>query len=288
VPASSSSQSDPSGTASRERPRTPLGRAAPLFRLPGSSAVPEPTADRSGLRDPESGRCFPVERGVLDLLGDGFAPTLTQRSLDTRPTAWLYDRFRDVFAPRVGMPRFADEADQVASRLALAAGDVVLDVACGHGNFTVELARRVGPEGLVIGLDISRAMLARAARRVARSHLDNVLLVRGDALALPFADAAFAAVNCSGGIHQIPDLPRALAQMARVSAPGAGLSASGFAVPGEEPDGLRGWLRARIALHFVPLARLERQLHEAGFEAVGTRMAGPALGFGWGRRAAQR
>jgi SAM-dependent methyltransferase len=118
-----------------------------------------------------------VRDGVLDLLDRSFARTATQRMLDTRLSAWLYDRTRDAWAPVIGMPAFAREADDTAARLALAAGDVVLDVACGHGDFTVELARRVGGDGLVVGLDISGAMLARAARRVRRAGLDNVLLV---------------------------------------------------------------------------------------------------------------
>ena len=96
----------------------------------------------------------------------------------------------------------------------------MLDLACGRGNFTVELARRVGPSGLVLGVDIARAMLARAAARVERARLTNVLLVRGDALALPIRAASLARLNCSGGLHQLSDLARALAEIARVAALG--------------------------------------------------------------------
>jgi ubiquinone/menaquinone biosynthesis C-methylase UbiE len=240
-----------------------LRRAAPFLRLPPGARL---------------------ENGVLDLLGDAFAPTPTQRMLDTRFTAWFYDRTRDALAPPLGMPRFEREAQQVGDRLALALGDRVLDVACGHGNFTVELARRVGPAGLVIGLDISAAMLARAASRVARAGLANVLLVRGDALALPIADRAFAKVNCSGGLHQLPDLARAFSELARVAASGAYLTASGFAERGEGSAGWRAWLRRRLALHVIPLAPLVRDLARAGFEQLETEIAGP-VGYVWGRRA---
>jgi SAM-dependent methyltransferase len=266
-------------------PEPVLRRAAALLRPPGAEAPLVPLPDGSGWRDPASGRALRPRAGVLDLLGGDFAATPTQRMLDTALTAWLYDRTRDAGAPLIGMPTFAAEADEVAGRLALAPGAAVLDVACGHGNFTVELARRVGPDGLVVGLDISAAMLARAARRVARAGLANVLLVRGDALALPCADAGFDAVNCSGGLHQMPDLERALAEMARVAAPGARFAASGFASPAEGARGLRGWLRRRLALHFVPLPRLARAAAAAGFAGVGTRMAGRWVGYAWGRRA---
>jgi SAM-dependent methyltransferase len=263
---------------------TVLRRAAALLRPPGGGGPLEPLSDGSGWRDPATGRRLRPQGGVLDLLGGDFAPTPTQRMLDTRATAWLYDRVRDAGAPLIGMPTFAAEVDDVAERLALVPGMAVLDVACGHGNFTVEIARRVGPEGVVVGLDISAAMLARAAARVARAGLDHVLLVRGDALSLPLADGAFGGVNCSGGIHQMPDLERALAEMARVASPGARFAASGFARDGEDERGARAWLRRRFALHVVPLARLARGAAGAGFAEVGARMSGPTMGYVWARR----
>lgn len=241
-------------------PSEALRRAAPLLRLP-------------------SGRTPVVRDGVLDLLADDFAPTFTQRTLDTAGTAWLYDILRDRGARWIGMPGFADEVTAVVRRLGLAAGDVVLDVACGHGNFTVELARRVGPEGLVVGLDISAAMLARAVARVRRAALANVLLVRGDALDLPFVDAAFARVHCAGGLHQMPDLARALAELARVTAPGGRLAASTFAQAGAAVRGWRAWAARRLALHFVPERRLADALASAGFAQVDTEMAGPLFAY---------
>ncbi|MBS1106170.1 MAG: methyltransferase protein [Deltaproteobacteria bacterium] len=243
-----------------------LARARPLLRLAPGTALP------------------PVADGILDLLDPAFAPTATQRSLDTVATAWLYDVMRDRIVRWIGMPAFANEVHAVVERLGLAAGDVVLDLACGHGNFTAEFARRVGPTGLVVGLDIASSMLARAAARVQRERLDNVLLVRGDALALPFADAAFAKLNCSGGLHQMPDLARALAELARVAKPGARLAASGLARTGADEDGVRDWLRRRFALHFVPVARLAQAIEHAGFEQVETRMAGAWFAYASARR----
>jgi SAM-dependent methyltransferase len=243
-----------------------LARARPLLRLAPGASLP------------------PVTDGVLDLLDPAFAPTATQRSLDTTATAWLYEFLRDRLVRSIGMPDFASEARQVIECLALAPGDVVLDLACGHGNFTVEFARRVGPTGLVVGLDIASSMLARAAARVRRDGLDNVLLVRGDALALPFIDAAFAKLNCSGGLHQIPDLTRALAELARVARPGAHFAASGFARTGASESGVRGWLGRRFTLHFVPVALLSQSIERAGFEQVETRMAGAWFGYASARR----
>jgi len=225
-----------------------------------------------------------VRDGVLDLLGTSFAPTFTQRTLDTALTAWLYDSLRDRFTGAIGMPDFRSEVRAVAERLDLAKGEAVLDVACGQGNFTVELARRVGPDGFVVGLDIAASMLARAASRVRRERLDNVLLVRGDALALPFVDAAFAKLNCSGGLHQMPDLGHALGEMARVTKPGGRFTGSSFARSGAGESGLRGWLWRRMQLHFVPIERLEREVAAAGFADVEAELAGRFIGYAWGRR----
>lgn len=243
-----------------------LAKAAPLFGRDAAELAPR------------------VRDGVLDLLDAAFAPTATQRALDTAFSAWLYDRARDAFAPRIGMPPFEREAADTAERLALAPGDVVLDVACGHGNFTVELARRVGPRGIVVGLDISAAMLARAAGRVGRAGLDNVLLVRGDALALPFRDAVFPKLNCSGGLHQMPDLGRALAELARVAQPGARFTGTGFAETGARERGWKGWLWRRFQLHFVPADRLAEEVERAGFEAVRVAMMGPWMAFAEAQR----
>jgi ubiquinone/menaquinone biosynthesis C-methylase UbiE len=225
-----------------------------------------------------------VRDGVLDLLGGAFTPTFTQRTLDTAFTAWFYDTVRDRLTGTVGMPDFPTEFDNLVERLALGEGDVVLDVACGHGNFTVEFARRVGSGGLVVGLDIAASMLARAANRVRRERLDNVLLVRGDALALPFRDRAFAKVNCSGGLHQMPDLDCALAEMARVAEVGARFTGSSFARSGAEEKGVRGWLWRRWSLHFVPIVALGRAVERAGFDGVAAQMEGRHMGYVWGRR----
>jgi ubiquinone/menaquinone biosynthesis C-methylase UbiE len=104
--------------------------------------------------------------------------------------------------------------------LGLGEGERVLDIACGPGNFSREFARAVGPEGLVVGIDASRTMLERGAAENRESGLQNVVLVRGDATALPFADASFDAVCCFAALHLFADPHRGLDEMRRVLAPG--------------------------------------------------------------------
>jgi len=244
-----------------------LERAARLVRLPTSpDRPPEVLPDGSGLRCPVTARTFSYHDGVLDLLGTDQNKTFTQDFLDTSFTAWAYDRFRGWLTCALNSPDFPVEVAHIQRALQARAGDTILDLACGHGNFTVEWAKRVGPEGLVIGLDLSPAMLARAARHVRRWGLDNVLLIRGDAHHMPFADRCLSRVNCSGGFHQFPDLPQSLREIARVSAEGAILTASTFAEGPIDPwVSPKRWLKRCFALHFVPLLPLGEQLAAVGY-----------------------
>lgn len=258
-----------------------LTRAAPLLRLPTApDQMPEVLADGSGLRCPATGRIYPFSNGVLDLLPSEVVLTETQHVLNTRLTAWIYDQFRDMLMRLFGLPEFAREVAAIQRELCVKPDDVLLDLACGHGNFTVEWAKRIGSAGLVIGLDISPAMLARAAAHVNRWGLENVVLIRGDALRLPLADSRFTKINCSGGFHQLPDLGQALREIARVSAPGATLTASTFAEgPNDRRAALKDWFRRRFALHFVPLAGLEELLAALGYGKYRWSLPGGWFGY---------
>ena len=263
-----------------------LTRAAPLLRLPTApDQTPEVLTDGSGLRCPVTGRVYLYRDGVLDLLDTEVTLTETQHVLNTPLTAWFYDRFRDVLMRLFGLPDFAAEVATTQMKLLAGPGDTILDLACGHGNFTVEWAKRVGPGGLIIGLDISPAMLGRAAARINNWSLENVLLIRGDAMRLPLADSRFTKVNCSGGFHQFPNLQQAVCEIARVSAPGAILTASTFAEgPDDQRIGIKRWLKRRFALHFVPLDLLGQQLAAVDFSNYAWSLPGGWFGYLSARR----
>ena len=87
-------------------------------------------------------------------------------------------------------------------------GDRVLDVCCGTGDLAVEAERR---GARVVGLDFSERMLERARRKSG-----TIEWVRGDALALPFADGEFDAVTVGFGVRNLEDLERGLVELARV------------------------------------------------------------------------
>lgn len=264
-----------------------LRRAAPILRRPRSpNEMLEVLEYGSGLRCPVTGHVFPYENGMLDFLQTGGERTFVQRTLDTKLTAWLYDRLRESLCRALGLPRFSAELQMIQAKHQPGPGDVVLDLACGAGNFTVELAQRVGRTGFVIGLDRSIAMLERASARVADYVLDNVLLIRGDAHHLPFATRSMRSINCSGGFHQFPDLPQALREIARVSLSGAVLTASTFArVPDDPRERKKERVERASSLHFVSLPWLGEQLESLGYVDYESSLPGGWFGYTSARKA---
>ena len=103
--------------------------------------------------------------------------------------------------------------------LALQVGERVVDIGCGPGYLVAEMAAVVGPEGSVLGVDPSPAMLEIAARRGAAT----VELAEGDALSLPAEDASFDAAVSTQVYEYVPDIAAALAEARRVLRPGGRL-----------------------------------------------------------------
>ena len=125
--------------------------------------------------------------------------------------ARVYDRMNSVMT--AGMHhRWRERAVDLAG---VAPGDRALDVATGTGDLAIELAKRVGPTGEVVGVDFSETML-----EIARGKAPGVRFESANALELPFADGEFAAATVGFGARNFADLRRGLAEMARVTRPG--------------------------------------------------------------------
>ena len=97
----------------------------------------------------------------------------------------------------------------------LKVGGSALDVACGSGKLTAELARIAGPRGRVVGLDFSPQML-----EVAQRDHPGIEFLEGDALKLPFDDAEFDASTVAFGLRNLSDPIAGLREMLRVVKPG--------------------------------------------------------------------
>lgn len=100
---------------------------------------------------------------------------------------------------------------RAARETGLRPGGSALDVACGSGKLTAELAR-ISRSGRVVGLDFSPQMLA-----VARHDHPNIEFREGDALNLPFGDQSFDAATIAFGLRNLADPVRGLREMNRVA-----------------------------------------------------------------------
>lgn len=125
--------------------------------------------------------------------------------------AGVYDRMNSVMTAGLHH-RWRSRAADLAC---VGPGDAVLDVATGTGDLAIELARRVGPEGSVIGSDFSAGMLD-----LARVKEPRISWEQANALDLPYEDARFAAVTVGFGARNFADLDAGLREMTRVTRPG--------------------------------------------------------------------
>jgi len=126
---------------------------------------------------------------------------------------------------------------RAADLAALAPGGSALDVACGTGDLAIELARRVGPRGEVIGSDFSEEMLGRARVKAAAGVQGggDISWEWGNALELPYASGRFHAATVGFGARNFSDLDRGLAEMARVVRPGGHVVVLEITTPRKPP-----------------------------------------------------
>ncbi|MGH7709151.1 MAG: class I SAM-dependent methyltransferase [Vulcanimicrobiaceae bacterium] len=175
-------------------------------------------------------------------------------------------------------------------------GEHVLDVGCGCGATVLELVRRVGPGGRVVGIDVSTAMLGVAAERVRAARCANVELLLTDASMHPFEPATFQLAFSRFGVMFFDDPVSAFANIRRALRPGGRLVFISWRRPSENP-----WLMLPFAAakpHLPPQPprgpddpgpfafadpdRVRHILEAAGFTAVeldqrdvGMRLGGP-------------
>ena len=140
----------------------------------------------------------------------GTLPETQVRAMFDR-IARVYDRMNSVMTAGLHH-RWRERAADLAR---LDPGDRALDVATGTGDLAIELARRVGDSGEVVGVDFSEAML-----ELARAKAPALRFEAGNALELPYADGQFDAATVGFGARNFSDLSRGLGELVRVTRPG--------------------------------------------------------------------
>jgi ubiquinone/menaquinone biosynthesis C-methylase UbiE len=147
--------------------------------------------------------------------------SIAQRLMQNPALAFAYERawrpFNSWVLMGFDLGHVRHEKQITIETLRLQPGDLVVDVGCGPGQFTVQFAEAVAPTGLAVGVDFSVAMLERA--RTANAH-PRAAYLRGDAHHLPFPDGSVDAINCYAALYLIPDPWRVVEEMIRVLKPG--------------------------------------------------------------------
>jgi demethylmenaquinone methyltransferase/2-methoxy-6-polyprenyl-1,4-benzoquinol methylase len=175
-------------------------------------------------------------------------------------------------------------ADRCLDRLAIQAGENVLEIGFGSGHCLTRIAVSVGGDGRAHGLDISSGMLRSARAKLRRSGLlSRAQLYCGDAVHMPFAEGSFDAVFMSYTLElfDTPDIPRVLARVKTALKPGGRLAVASMS----KANGMNGVLRLYEWGHrrwptFLDCRPIypRRSLEEAGFDVAACEEA-RAFGF---------
>lgn len=107
----------------------------------------------------------------------------------------------------------------IADRVSAEKPSLILDLAAGTGDLTIELARR-NRTATVVAADLSLGMLEKAVHKARKEHLSKVKVSVVDALEMPFEDNHFDALTCAFGVRNFSSIPDGLREMLRVLRPG--------------------------------------------------------------------
>lgn len=122
---------------------------------------------------------------------------------------------------------FPKSAQSMVSLLDLRGDERALDVACGTGHASLEVARAL-PNGRVTGVDFSVGMLDQARRKAAAEGISNIAFLERDMTALGFPADSFDVAICAFGIFFVDDMDTQLAHIASVVKPGGKVMVSSF------------------------------------------------------------
>jgi ubiquinone/menaquinone biosynthesis C-methylase UbiE len=189
----------------------------------------------------------------------------------------------DAFSRRyskVALPEFRPYGRRLIQLAQVEKGMWVLDVATGPGEPALTVARRLGPNGMVVGVDFAPAMLRIAAARARAQGSHNVQFRKMDAEQLVFPDLTFDRVLCRFGLMLMPNAERVIAEMHRVLVPGGRVAVAVWST--QRKVNTLGTVREALlryhafrpppgAPDFFRLGKagtLERALKEAGFRRV--------------------
>ena len=183
---------------------------------------------------------YPIGKGYLNLYPD-YQESVTpiQHLCQSAPMIAIYDKIWRPFGYFFTSSRsFPEDLDRITELMDPEQCQTVLDLACGPGNFTRNIAR-YGKETKVVGFDLADRMLERAAELSTAPEYSNVCFMRGNALEMPFESESFDAVICCAALQLFTNYDRALSEIARVLKPGGAFVCQTIATEDTPPLWLR-------------------------------------------------
>ena len=152
----------------------------------------------------------------------------------------------------------------------LRTGEVVVDLGCGGGMDVFLAAKKVGPTGRAIGIDMTPAMIDLAKKNAVRGAADNVAFHLATIDQLPLPDASVDCVISNCVINLAPDKPAVFREIFRVLKPGGRVAVSDIALKQTLPEELAKSVMAYVGCiaGAIPIADYESGLKSAGFGAV--------------------
>ncbi len=153
-------------------------------------------------------------------------------------------------------------------------GEIVLDLGSGAGFDVLLAAKKVGPSGRALGVDMTDAMLAKARANAETLGADNVEFRKGDIEALPIDDGSVDVVMSNCVLNLVPDKDRAFREVVRVLKPGGRMAISDMAWAVEPEPSVRADLEAIVGCigGALVLDDFLARLKAAGFGSIEVEM----------------
>ena len=165
---------------------------------------------------------------------------------------------------------------QAVRALGLRPADTVVDMACGTGlNFPL-LESVVGPDGRIVGVDLTDAMLDQAQDRIKANGWSNISLVQSDAADFDFP-AGVDAILSTYALSQVPECAAVIAHGAAALSPGGRWAVLDLKVPGTTP----GWLTNLVTAAVRPFASIDEWIMRRPWEVIRGAMQEELVDLSW-------